>query len=992
MGSQSLPTLRDLAKVGFFNLSESRKLIGEILSKLEASSKGFSAQQISNFLDACAQAANPERALKSLAELGTRHPRLIPTLLTNEQLLQRVLVVFGASSGLADFLIRNPEQLDVLGAEPALPKNATALTAALTAAILSPESGQSEVQALRIAYRRELTGIALWDLLQPFPVENVQEVAAALSDLAEAALEASLELARKQASWSGAAHWPKLTIIGMGKAGARELNYLSDVDVIFVTDDEQENDLADHDTKVQRSTWLAKQLIRNISEIDREPPLWEVDANLRPEGKSGALVRTLESHLHYYDRWAESWEFQALLKARTLAGDRELGARYEAAVAERVWKSSHRENFVESVQRMRERVTDNVPAEQLDRQLKLGTGGLRDIEFTVQLLQLVHGSADAALRVRSTLDALAVLAQRGYIGRADMEVFTADYSLLRLLEHRIQLRDLRRSHLMPTSEEELTELARASKVAGNADGLVQLWQDTRTQVRGLHERLFYRPLLTAVASLKEEDFTLSTEQAQARLAAIGYQSPGAAMKHIEVLIAGVSRRAMIMRNLLPVILQWLAQGANPDHGLLAFRRLSEDIGNKHWDIGALRDSSWATQRLCRILANSRFLSALMEQIPESGRWLHDEGEYSPRSKASQQEEATAVLQRHQGATAVAKALRMNRRREVLRVSTAFFFGLIDADQLGVTLAESTEVYLSTLLEALLEQHELNGEITAFALGRFGGEENAIASDADLILVYRAAAGADHDEVQKQAEAVAAALRETAADPVLGFTIDYDLRPEGKRGRIIRSLDSYREYYQRWFDAWEAQALLRARPIAGSSALAADFIALIDEHRYPANFPSAEVMEIRRIKARVEAERLPRGTDPSRHLKLGRGSISDVEWLIQLYQLRFAHSYPELRTTRTLDALAALEQHGFLSGAERDQLAQSWLLAVRIRNALTLWFGTPSDLLPVERSDLRGVALILGLTGTDPASRLEEQYLAATRRARRVYEKLFFASV
>ena len=202
-------------------------------------------------------------------------------------------------------------------------------------------------------------------------------------------------------------------------------------------------------------------MMRALDATAKEPPLWQVDPNLRPEGKSGALVRTLESHVAYYERWAENWEFQALLKARPVAGDRQLGEEYVAALAPLVWASAARENFVESAQRMRERVMEHIPSEEVDRQIKLGPGGLRDIEFTVQLLQLVHGRTDESLRVRDTIGAANALADGGFIGRQEAANFEQHYRFLRLLEHRIQLANLRRTHLMPTTEVAQRAIARS---------------------------------------------------------------------------------------------------------------------------------------------------------------------------------------------------------------------------------------------------------------------------------------------------------------------------------------------------------------------------------------------------------------------------------------------------------------------------------------------------------------------------------------------------
>ena len=276
---------------------------------------------------------------------------------------------------------------------------------------------------------------------------------------------------------------------------------------------------------VDIATRLAVQTMRGISGVEIEPPLWEVDANLRPEGKQGALVRTLDSHLSYYDRWAKSWEFQALLKARPIAGDAELGDAYVRAVQPKIWTSAARENFVDSVQRMRERVTEHIPSADVPYQLKLGPGGIRDIEFTVQLLQLVHGLSDDRIRQRGTLEALDALVEQGYIGRAEAATFSHDYRVLRLLEHRMQLQHLRRTHLMPSRPEDLRVLARASGIAESGEKVWQRWETVKREVRDIHVRLFYRPLLSAVASLPEEERSLSPAQAHDRLAAIGFRDP-----------------------------------------------------------------------------------------------------------------------------------------------------------------------------------------------------------------------------------------------------------------------------------------------------------------------------------------------------------------------------------------------------------------------------------------------------------------------------------
>ena len=700
-------------------------------------------------------------------------------------------------------------------------------------------------------------------------------------------------------------------------------------------------------------------------------------------------MRTLESHLAYYERWAKSWEFQALLKARPLAGDLDLGERYVEALAPLVWSSASRDGFVESVQRMRERVTQNIPGAELDVQLKLGPGGLRDVEFTIQLLQLVHGQSDPLVRQGATLPALIALADQGYIGRVEAAEFSRDYRFLRLLEHRLQLTKLRRTHLMPTDPDSLRVLARSSGVSPSGAQLSEQWKRTKNAVRRLHERLFYRPLLSAVAALPEDGLALSSEQATARLAAIGFRDPAGALRHIAALTGGVSRRATIQRNLLPVMLQWFAEGADPDHGLLAFRRLSDDLGEAYWFLRMLRDSSAAAQRLTHVLSGSRFVGDLFERIPEAAAWLENDSELRPRPASVLLDEAHATVARHHdNADDAALALRTGRRREILRLAMSAILGTITVEELGTGLSDITTAILTGVL-AIAHRYGDGIEFAVIAMGRYGGGELGFGSDADVMYVYRAA-GASDEEAQSRAENIVRSLARLTEDLRTPLDLDIGLRPEGKNGAIVRSLESYRAYYARWSLTWEAQALLRARGVVGDAPLIADFESLADEVRFPEAISERDVREIKRIKARVESERLPQAADPARHLKLGRGSLSDVEWFVQLLQLQFGHATEGLRTTSTLSALEAATTAKLVTAADSAKLHDAWVFASRARSAITLWSSKTADVLPTDREQLEGVARLLEYP-PGSASQLEEDYLRTTRLARHVFEREFYGS-
>jgi glutamate-ammonia-ligase adenylyltransferase len=959
--TRTTTTLTELARLGFADLDAARDALETVPVEV---------------VPAFALAADPDQALRLLGAL--RGPEL-DALLVDPAAVGRLVRVLGASVGLASFLERHPDRLAVLATPLDAPLEADAVGDVLLTAV-EGRTGEPAWNALRTAYRAELVRLAAWDLEHPDGAAIVDKVAAGLADLAGAALDAALDLARRSTRFPAdeAAVTP-FAIIGMGKSGARELNYLSDVDVIFVTDG--------GDREVEIATALARETMRAISELAVEAPLWEVDANLRPEGKDGALVRTLDSHVAYYERWAKSWEFQALLKARPLAGDRDLGERYVAGVAPMVWASAARDGFVESVQAMRERVTAHIPADEVDIQLKLGPGGLRDVEFTIQLLQLVHGVVDDGVRQRSTLEALLALAEHGYIGRVEAAEFARDYRFLRLLEHRIQLSRMRRTHLMPREEGQLRVLARASGVATTAAGLLEAWQKVKHEVRTLHERLFYRPLLSAVAALPDDGYALTSEQAEARLAAIGFRDPRGALHHIAALTAGVSRRAQIQRNLLPVMLQWFAEGADPDGGLLAFRRLSDDLGEAYWFLRLLRDSSGAGHRLTQVLSGSKFVGVLLERIPEAVVWLENDGELEPRPAALLLEETAATVARHwDDPSAAAVALRTARRREVLRLALGAIVGVLSVDQLGPALSDVTSALLTGVLQ-LVHRYGDGIEFGVIAMGRYGGEELGFGSDADVMYVYRAA-GVDDEEAQRRAEHIVHEVARLTEDLRLPLDLDLGLRPEGKNGAIARSLESYRAYYARWSLTWEAQALLRARGAIGDPALLADFETLADQTRYPVEISPADVREVKRIKARVEAERLPQGADPARHLKLGRGSLSDVEWFVQLLQLQHGARVEGLRTTSTLVALTAAVEAGLVPADDAAKLRAAWIIASRARSAMTLWTAKTADVLPTDRQQLDGVARLMEYP-PGSASRLEQDYLRTTRLARQVFEKRFY---
>ncbi len=960
-------------------------------------------------LTSLADTADPDLAVSALGRLAAAagdRDELLAALQAAEGFRTRLLAVLGASAALGDFLVASPADWRVLLDDETTSVRPSLLglqAALLTAAGCEPGAppptgtdgahasgtGPDVVAALRAAYRRCLLGLAARDLVGAVAVEDV---AGELADLAAATLTAGLAVAL--AGLPPDAAPCRLAVVGMGKCGGRELNYVSDVDVVYVAEP-----LGDADEEaagaLRTATRLATALMKVCGDV-----AFPVDAGLRPEGGAGPLVRTLASHRAYYGRWARTWEFQALLKARPVAGDLELGQQYVDAVGPLVWSAAERPGFVEDVQAMRRRVEATLKSDRVDREVKLGRGGLRDVEFAVQLLQLVHGRGDDTVRSGTTLVALEQLAAGGYVGREDARSLGAAYRWLRTVEHRLQLHRLRRTHLLPPDSDEraLRTLARAVGYRGEVLPLFTRERNGyRHEVRRLHEKLFYRPLLSAVAQLPAEKARLSPKAAGARLAALGFAEPAAALRHLEALTSGVSRRAAIQRTLLPAMLGWFADAADPDAGLLHYRQVSDALGSTSWYLRLLRDEGQAAQRLAGLLATSRWVAELLVRAPEGVRLLAGDEELRPRRREALVQSLVGAAARQRVPASAVLAVRGLRRQELLRVACADLLGLADLEAVGGALSDLTAatvqaaVTAASAAVAAQRGEPLPVRLAVIAMGRLGGREQSYASDADVLFVHEALDGRGESAAAAAAHAVAHETRRLLAlpapDPPL--QVDADLRPEGKQGPLTRSLASYAAYYGRWSHVWEAQALLRAAPLAGDPDLTDRFLQLVDPVRWPERgLTTAQVVEVRRIKARVENERMPRGVDPGLALKLGRGGIADVEWVVQLLQLRHAAAVPALRTPSTLAALRGAVDAGLVDPDEADVLELAWTTASRTRNALVLVRGRPAVALPSSGRELDAVARLLGRPPGSQGQFLDE-YRRTTRRARGVVERLFY---
>jgi glutamate-ammonia-ligase adenylyltransferase len=870
-----------------------------------------------------------------------------------------LVAVSAASPWLARVCVTDAAALEVL-ADLNQPVDLRSRTAAAAGVKAVAASG-----GLARAKRLEMLRIAARDLLT---YDGLEAVGANLSTLASGLLQLAWDLTKGSSAG--------MAVIGMGKLGGHELNYSSDVDVMLVVP----TDGAPNASEAADARPF----------LDLARTAWKIDLGLRPEGRSGPLLRTLGSYRAYWDRWAKTWEFQALLKARAIAGDADLGPRFEEQAAQRVWGRPFGADELSEVRRMKARAEQTVSRRGLDdRELKRGKGGIRDIEFAVQLLQLVHGRADPDLRSPSTLVALHSLTEGGYVATDDSASLEDAYRFLRNVEHRLQLAEDQQVHTVPAGKEARSLLARVLGYRDRATGsaVAQFDADLRfhqATVRAIHERLFFRPLLEAFTSAPTADPTASLSQAAAaaRLQAFGFADAERTHQAVLELTKGFTRSSQLMQRTLPVLLDWLSVSPDPDLGLLGLRTLAAESHSRDQLTAVCRESPEAARQLCQMLGTGPRFGRDLHRHPDLLNAMATNQFLSARTRPELDVRAERSLTWRQGDSAVETGLRLFGRAESLRIASRDVLDFANVDETGAALSDLAEAIVNNALKQVAPQLPF----AVIGMGRLGGRELAFASDLDLLFVYDNPGGLGEAEAAALAEHTATSFVRllSGQTPATGlYQIDTALRPEGRHGPQARSLDAYAVYYSRWAQVWERQALLRGRVIAGDEELGERFASVARRYLWDRPFGSEEIREIRRTKARIERERVPASDDPKFHLKLGAGSLSDIEWTAQLLQLEH-----RVQATGTIAALDALKAAGALDASDAKVLTSAYRFCEKARNRLSLVRDIPSDSLPSTGPTLTALARSLGTTPPE----LRDEYRRQTRRARRVVDRLFYGGV
>jgi glutamate-ammonia-ligase adenylyltransferase len=942
---------------------------------------------------ACETSADPDRALVSFERLVAALPNpniFYHYLHESPDRLSLLLKVFAHSQALADTLTRNAEHFHFLIAPRTLekPREKAWLVAELTRLLLPIRQPALKYDAIRRFRRRETLRIGARDLIGSATVEETTLELSYLADVClQAVFDIALESLRAHYKLTGdaAAASGRFAVIGMGKLGGQELNYSSDIDVIFVYG--EEGSLTPALTNHQFFTKLAEEIIRAVGASSAEGNIFRIDLRLRPEGKSGPLVRSLDSCENYYAEFGETWERMALIKARPVAGDEKIGAEFIEMVQPFVYARHAGENVIQQMAALKKRIEEEIVREgHLTRHVKLGIGGIREIEFIVQSFQVLRGSRHVQLRDRSTLRSLPALVKTRTLTGDEAAKLADAYRFLRNVEHRLQMEMELQTHTIPHEEHALYRLAR-SLGFDTVEKFLAAQAAHTSAVRTIYESVLANAG-GGVAMTAER--LLAIDKLPKALAGAGFADVPAAVKVVENLWHGpgfghVSQRTKeLFLQLFPTVLAWAAQVADPDAALARFDRFVSAYGSRGLLYEMFAGNPKLVEMLMRLGDASRYLSDALARQPElfdgivGGVTLSD-----PKSLDIMCEELCAA---QQDGVEPMETARFWKRSEMVRIGTEDVMGLVDIEQTQAEMTSLAEACLRLAVEhAQRELKRTRFPFIVVGMGKFGGMELGYGADLDVLFVGGTDASDQADASKLASGVIDFMSRQTSAGNL--FPLDARLRPDGEKGTLASSLDAHRDYYAKRAQLWERQALIKARFIAGDATLGRDFMQMAHEIAYGRALTAEELAQLKQMRHRIETER-----GDQQHLELefktGPGGLVDVEFLTQALQLRHGHAHAQLRIAHTLAVLNRLTALGLVDEEQSALLRKNYFFLRRIELVLRRVENTSVSKIPSDDREQQRLAKRLGFSS---AADFLRAYRHAVHRTREFYNQLLPAS-
>ncbi len=942
----------------------------------------------------------PDMALANLAHFSQMiisRMTFFSSLKQNPALTQMLITLFGQSQFLSDALIRNPEYFDwfIDSAMLSAAKSRQEMFDELEPMVGLFTTHESRLNALRRFKRREMLRIGLRDLMQKADLETLTQE---LAYLADACLEMAYQICDKELQKKFGTpieeNDPKQTatfaVIGMGKLGGIELNYSSDIDVIFIYSDEGKTNGPVSISNHEFFTKLAQNMIEAISGLTKEGYLFRLDARLRPEGDSGPLARSLASCENYYFSFGETWERLALIKARYCGGDARLAEDFLKRIDPFIYHKYTGYGEIEDLHQMKRRIDSQIAQKGATyRNVKLGYGGIREIEFSVQLLQLLYGGKHSSLKHLGTLPCLRELTRLHFIAPDEESFLREAYIFLRNVEHKLQIMHAQQLHTFPEAPKELSLLSARMgfKKTGKAT-LDQLFLDyykaLTQKVHALYTQLFKLPDDKTAPTRERYDWLFEkkpdTTKCENLLKPLGFMNSQKAIENLRLLAKGPSymnlppRVEKLFMELLPSILQAAPHAADPDQALNNLERFVLAQGSRATFYEVLIQNPKVVELLLTLFGGSQFLSDLLLSQPDLLGIVTLPGEIERKKELAQLTLQLEALQQSETDSKKKKLLlKRFKNEEMLRISLRDLLGLISITDFFNEFSDLADAVLKGAMELIVKKEAVDFAI--IGLGKCGGRELSYSSDLDLIFVSKAGI----EENDQAASHILNLLNHPDGGGEI-FKIDLRLRPDGEKGPLAPSIDRYRQYYQSESATWEKQSLTKARFICGNYELGKQFLELRQQILFTKPISDSEKNEIIRMRERIEKERNKAKVD-EKEIKLGAGGIVDVEFIVQFLQLKHGEKIEAFHSQSSLTLLDAFQAEKILSKKDYQILKTGYLFLRTLENKLRIVNNRPLDKLPKDPQELTHCAKRMGYADSEKLLTELEQH---TRQVRQVY--------
>ena len=983
-------------------------------------------RQLTRLLPGC---ADPDMALNNLDRFvaASRNPLSLGTLFERDpDALATLVQIFDASQHFSDLLVTDPEGFDLLRMTEGRPNAREPLVEDLVAEVLALDHDPSVLGALRRFKRRETLRIAYGDIVREQPLETVTEQ---ISFLADAVLEAALrvswhKLTTKRGTPLGPDKKPaRFVVLGMGKLGGQELNYSSDIDLIFLYQGDGRTDGTRPISNVEFFEQLAREIVRLLTEKTGLGATYRVDLRLRPDGQRGPMVPSVESALSYYDLRGRTWERQAYIKARPVAGDLDLGRQFLDQLGPWIYRRYLSRADIAGIKALKRRIEQQTHEKGVDqRNVKTGHGGIRDIEFVIQFLQLLNGGDLPEVRTSNTLDGITRLEQVGCLNDHEKTLLSTTYRFLRKIEHRLQIMFDLQTHLMPEEADSRRKLALRLGYTDqpNLSALEAFDVDYRERT-ALNRRILDHLLHDAFAddeqTAAEVDLVLDPDPPEERVVEVlgryRFRDVKQAYRHLMALaeekiqFLSTRRCRHFLAAIAPDLLRAIADTPDPDSTLIHLGQVSDSLGGKGvlWELFSFNTPS--LRLYVELCAYSPYLSSILVSNPGMIDGLMDSLVLDKLPTHEQLEQALADL--CWAAEDTEPILHSFKNDQQLRVGVRDLLDKEDVQATTGTLSDIAQACLRQIAaqeyrrlvakfgEPTVAEGRRSGqpcELVILGMGKFGGREMNYHSDLDVVFLYeadgttRSPDGRPHHSTSNQhffSELAQRIVRTTSRMGAYGrlYEIDARLRPTGRSGALATSLDELGRYFaEGQGQLWERQALCKARVVHGSERAARRTMSVVGKAAFHHRWRRRDADEVRRMRHRLE------GTASAGDLKRGPGGIVDIEFLVQMLQLKHGRRNPELRVPNTLQALRALRGTGALDDEDYEFFSLSYRLLRIIEGRLRLMNSTARDRLPRNPTELSKLAHLLHYQDSDALLR---DYENAVGQIRRRFDRHFDAA-